>query len=219
MDTLETASNRTTGLTRSYLLNKLFSLFGIILGVYAVIHLYGNLTAIQGPEAFNEHLVRARQGALTGPILILLIWLPILFHGIYGMMKLKQARPNNVRFNYWENLKYITQRLSGIGIFLFIPAHMIKSKIIPTYIDGVPADFNHMVEGFAEPLTVIVYLLGTLGVAYHVAQGLWQFCIGWGITTTQKAMNRVQIASILLFFALLSMAYTTIFVLVQAGRI
>jgi succinate dehydrogenase / fumarate reductase cytochrome b subunit len=64
-----------------------------------------------------------------------------------------------------------------------------------------------MVEGFHEPLTLFVYILGVLGVAYHLANGVWQFSIGWGIATTERGMKRVQVLSYVLFIALLVMGY------------
>jgi succinate dehydrogenase / fumarate reductase cytochrome b subunit len=49
--------------------------------------------------------------------------------------------------------------------------------------------------------------LGVLGVAYHLANGVWQFSIGWGIATTERGMKRVQVLSYVLFIALLVMGY------------
>ncbi|MBL7715426.1 MAG: hypothetical protein JNL01_08135 [Bdellovibrionales bacterium] len=211
METTVQHAAPSAGLSKAFLRNKIFSLLGIFpLGIYAIVHLYGNLTSLEGAEAFNRHLESSRSGPFLGILAILFIWAPILYHGVLGMIKLKQAKPNYGTFRHWENLKYLTQRLSGIGIFLFLPAHIFKSKILPTYINGQPADFAHMVEAFSEPVTLTVYLLGTLGVAYHLANGVWQFCIGWGITTTQKGMNRVQAFAIVLFFVVLAMAWGSI---------
>jgi succinate dehydrogenase / fumarate reductase cytochrome b subunit len=219
-ETATATSAQSGSLSRSYFWNKAFSLLGVLpLSVYTLIHLYGKLTALNGPDAFNAHLAETRTGAFTGTILILLIWVPILIHGIIGLQKIKQAKPNNLQFKHWENLKYITQRVSGVGIFLFLPAHIFKSKVLPTYINGVPADFAHMSEAFHEPLTLTVYLLGILGVAYHLGNGFWQFCIGWGITITQKAMNRAQVLSILLFLITLSMGYGAIYGLLTRGSL
>jgi succinate dehydrogenase / fumarate reductase, cytochrome b subunit len=192
---------------RSFVLGKLFSLFGLIpLGAYVVVHLYQNMKSLGGPDIFNSHLADTRAMPLIVPITILIIWVPILFHGIYGLAMLKQSRPNLGRFAYFDNIKYVLQRLSGIGLLLFIPAHVYKTRIEPTLSDR-PLDFNHMVEGFHEPLTLVIYCLGVLGVAYHLANGVWQAAIGWGFTVTSQGMKRMQAVSIVLFLILATMGY------------
>jgi succinate dehydrogenase / fumarate reductase cytochrome b subunit len=191
---------------------RLFSLFGVFpLSIYVIVHLYNNLSSLQGPEAFNAVYERGRAMPIIVPIMIMVIWIPIFFHGIYGLFVAKQASKANIGDSpFFGYIKYILQRASGLGLLLFIPAHLIKAKIIPTFIEGHPADFAHMAEAFSEPLTLAVYCLGILGVAYHMANGLWQFCIGWGITTTEKAMQRMQLVSFLVFGIVASMGLAAI---------
>ena len=196
---------------RSFWLGKLFSLSGIIpLGIYVVIHLYQNLTSLSGPQVFDQHLADSRSLPLIVPLAILVIWIPIAFHGLYGLFAMKKSRPNLIKFPHFENLKYVLQRLSGIGLLLFVPAHIYKTRIEPT-LSGTTLDFHHMVEGMHEPLTFGVYILGVLGVAYHLANGVWQFSIGWGMTTSEKGMQRMQTLSFIFFIVLLAMGFGAIF--------
>ena len=203
-------TNQVTSLNRSFWLGKLFSILGMFpIGVYVVVHLYNNLRSLGGEEVFNAHLASARTVPLIVPLAVLFIWIPIAFHGIYGLFLMKRSRPNLVRFRYFQNLKYVFQRLSGIGLLLFIPAHIYKTRLEP-YFEGTVLDFHHMTEGLHEPLTLVVYLLGVLGVAYHLGNGIWQFFIGWGIVTTEKAMRRVEVVSMIFFLILLGMGYGAI---------
>src|SRR5689334_21742341 len=115
--TMET--NQTLPSSKSFWLGKIFSLFGIApLGIYVVLHLYNNLRSLSGEQAFNDHLAQARSLPFIVPIMILIIWVPIVFHGVYGLMNMSRARPNLARFPFFENLKYVLQRLSGIGLLL-----------------------------------------------------------------------------------------------------
>ncbi len=199
-----------TASNRSFWLGKLFSLFGILpIGLYVIGHLYQNLKSLGGEAAFNAHLTESRSWPLIVPLTILVIWVPIGFHGLYGLFKMKSSKLNLGRFAYFENLKYVLQRLSGIGLLLFIPAHIFKTRFEPK-MEGTVLDFHHMVEGLHEPLTLAVYCLGVLGVAYHLANGVWQFSIGWGLTTSQRGMDRVQWMSYALFVILLVMGYGAI---------
>ena len=202
--------NQTTSLNRSFLLGKLFSLVGIVpLGFYVIAHLYQNMRSLGGEHAFNQHLADSHSQPMIVPITILVIWIPIAFHGIYGLIAMSKARPNLQKFPFFENLKYIVQRLSAIGLLLFIPAHVFKTRIEPQ-LEGEILDFHHMVEGLHEPLTLAVYLLGVLGVAYHLANGIWQASIGWGLVTSERGMQRIQVLSYFLFVILLGMGYSAI---------
>jgi succinate dehydrogenase / fumarate reductase cytochrome b subunit len=215
METTAEATPSTSPSQTKYWIGKLFSLVGILpIGIYVLVHLYHGTTSLSGAEAFNAQLAKGRSMPFIVPIMILIVWIPIFFHGIYGLLAIKDSRPNLGRFRYFENLKYILQRLSGIGLLLFIPAHLYNTRIGPT-LGGHEADFNHMAEGMSQPITLAVYLLGILGVAYHLANGVWQASIGWGLVRSQKGMNRVQAFSMILFLVLLSLGYAAIWGLVR----
>jgi succinate dehydrogenase / fumarate reductase cytochrome b subunit len=207
---METNQVNGSAITRSFWLGKLFSLVGIVpIGIYVVLHLYSNLRSLQGPLAFNQHLAETRGLPFIVPLAILLVWIPIAFHGIYGLIHLGRSKPNLGRFRTFQNLKYVIQRLSGLGLLLFVPAHIFKTRIEPT-LSGTVVDFAHMQEGLHEPLTLTIYALAALGVSYHLANGVWQFCIGWGWITSERAMRRVEALSILLFVILCGMAFGSI---------
>ncbi len=195
---------------KSFWLGKLFSLAGVVpLGLYVIVHLYQNLRSLSGAEAFDQHLAESRSFPLIVPITILVIWIPIVFHGLYGLFGIKKTRANLMQFPYFENLKYTIQRLSGIGLLIFIPAHIYKTRIEPT-LSQSSLNFHHMSEALNEPLTLGVYLLGVLGVAFHLANGFWQFSIGWGLVRTERGMRRMQFISYGVFVALLTLGYGAI---------
>lgn len=203
-------TNQSPSSARSYWLGKIFSFVGIVpIGVYVMIHLYNNLRSLSGEASFNGFYTTQRATPLIVPIMILVIWIPIAFHGIYGLFVMKRARPNFGAFPYFRNFKYLIQRLSGLGLLLFIPAHIYKTRIEPGIWNST-LDFKHMVEGLHEPLTLVIYLLGVLGVAYHLANGIWQFSIGWGVVTSERGMRRMESLSYFVFLILLTMGYAAI---------
>ena len=200
---------------RSFCLGKLFSLFGVVpLGLYVIVHLYNNLASLGGAEAFDQHLRNSKSMPLIVPITILVIWIPVLFHGLYGLFAMKKARPNLVKLPYFENLKYVFQRLSGIGLLLFIPAHIYKTRIEPGLFNS-SLNFHHMQEGLRELDTLVIYTLGVLGVAYHLANGIWQAGIGWGLTTSQRGMKRMQLLSYAVFVLLMGMGFSAIWGIIK----
>ena len=65
--------------------------------------------------------------------------------------------------------------------------------------------------------TLIVYVLGVLGVSYHLANGLQTFCMGWGVVSSQKGLRRLEGATFAIFGLFLVMGLLAIYALYQAG--
>ena len=192
------ASNPTNpiGNLRPFYLRKLFSFLGVLpLGLYVVWHLWNNAYALSGAESFDRRLQEVVQAPFYRPLVILLVYLPLLYHAIYGTFISAKSRPNLGVMPTYTNFKYVLRRLSGIGVFLFVCAHVYKTTIEPR-LEGYEIDFHHMREGLSEPLTLLVYGLGLTGVAYHLADGLWLFGVEHGWWTGERGMRRAEVVTI-----------------------
>src|SRR5262249_18749455 len=77
------------------------------------------------------------------------------------------------------------------------------------------ADISHEMH-FHTP-TLVVYILGTLGVAYHLANGLQTAAMGWGLVSTRRALKTLDRFAIGFFLLLLAMAWGAIYALWVAG--
>src|SRR5262249_22638010 len=99
---------------------------------------------------------------------------------------------------------FFVQRFSAIGAALFIGAHLVKARILPAI--QSPTGHEHlkdMAEAMREPPTMIVYVLGTLAVAYHMANGLWGFAIHMGWYQGPAAQRRLRTFSVVFFSLML----------------
>ncbi|MDC0078479.1 succinate dehydrogenase, partial [Deltaproteobacteria bacterium] len=109
-----------------------------------------------------------------------------------------------------SHLLYWLQRISGIGVLLFILAHVWNTQLGPWIAGTWGTHFEHLSSGFSDPdsgmITKAVYLLGILGAVFHFSNGLNTFCMTWGIALTPKSQIRVRIFSIFLFFILAASA-------------
>ena len=65
--------------------------------------------------------------------------------------------------------------------------------------------------------TLIVYLLGTLAVAYHLANGLFGFAWTFGLTSGRKSFKWIDYVAIGSFLLMLGMAWGAIYALYSAG--
>ncbi|MBI4470879.1 MAG: hypothetical protein HY650_16310 [Acidobacteria bacterium] len=197
-------------LPSSFFWKRLFSLLGIMpIGVYVVLHLYNNSHSLQGQASYDAYLASSHDIPYYPILAWVFVYLPMLTHATYGLVIIKRGRMNNLHYPWFRNLKYMLQRLTGIGLLLFIPAHVYKTKWEPQ-LKGEVLNYHHMVEGLHEPLTLGVYLLGVTGVAFHLANGIWDFCYTWGITVGPKAQRSMEILSILAFLAFWSLGLNAI---------
>jgi succinate dehydrogenase cytochrome b subunit len=178
---------------------RLHSLSGVVpVGVFVVMHFYTNSFSVKGPQPYDERLTSINRLPFMQAFEVLFIYLPILFHAGLGIWITLKAKVNLSSYPYFGNLRYTLQRLSGIGVLLFVGAHVYYTKIEPWW-GGYPINFAHMSEAMHEPITFAVYTLGILGTAYHLANGLWTFCITWGISVSRTSQKWLTFATLVLF--------------------
>jgi succinate dehydrogenase / fumarate reductase cytochrome b subunit len=140
-------------------------------------------------------------------------------HTIWGINRLRTARPNNQRYGFFANLKYLVQRASALGVLGFLGAHIFKAMIEPRFMHGHAERFDDIAGQMAHHgPTLVVYLLGTLGVAYHLANGLASFAMGWGIIVSRRSLKKFEWATIGMFLVFLGMAWSVIFAMWKQGQ-
>ncbi|HEY8040610.1 MAG TPA: hypothetical protein VIF15_12480 [Polyangiaceae bacterium] len=202
----------------SFLRARLASALAVFpLGVWTFVHLWHNLAAFQGPEAWQTAVTEYEHPfaqALTGVVVLL----PLAIHTVWGIGRLVSSRPNNVRYRFYANLKYLVQRLAGVGLLLFLGAHLWLALLKPRVTEGHAEPFADIAQEmhFHRP-TTIVYVLGTLAVAYHLANGLQTACMGWGVVASRRGLRRLELATWVTFLLLLAMGWAGVYALWAAG--
>jgi len=127
------------------------------------------------------------------------LWIPILYHAIYGIVITVTAQPNDYPFE--RNYQYTLQRISGILAFLFIGFHVLSTRAY-FYATGVETDYMRMHNFMMNPLILATYIVGTLACVYHLTNGIFTFTITWGIAVGAKAQTLVNRVCVLLFVVL-----------------
>jgi succinate dehydrogenase / fumarate reductase cytochrome b subunit len=190
----------------NFLWHKLHSLSGIIpVGFYMLQHLTLNSFTLAGESQFNG--VIAFFGAMPWYLLlameIALIWLPLLFHAVYGLFITNRGEINyGGKYKWSQNLMYTLQRYTGVFLFLFLVFH-VSTTTGRKYINHdesliMYAEWQRMLTQWGHLLT-IVYVLGVVTASYHLAFGVWNFCIRWGISVSEQAQRRIERFSIWMF--------------------
>lgn len=176
----------------SYLPRKLHSLLGVIpLGLFIVEHALTNYSAYEGgKEGFLKSINFLNSIPLVFFMELFLIWLPILFHGVYGLYIAFQSNVNVGRFSYNRNWAFALQRITGVITFIFVAWHVYDTRI-QIGLGKVSHEElgSHMHQIFSNPVTVVIYALAVIAATYHFANGIWSFLVAWGITIGPRAQK------------------------------
>ena len=184
-------------LSRTFILRKLHQLTGIMpLGFFLLEHFYTNSKALNGAAEFNT----AVKDLQSIPYILLVeiggIFIPLIYHAVYGLVITAEARPNNLYYPYSRNWFYTIQRVTGIILFFFITFHVLNFRfgLIPGL--NTLSVANHPEESFQivsrefHMLPIfIVYVIGITSTVWHLANGIWLFLVDWGITIGERAQK------------------------------
>jgi len=181
-----------------FLLRRLHSLTGLVFGGYLVVHLLVNATIAQLGQTFQVQVNKIHDLPFLWAIEWIAIYLPILYHTVYGIWIVLTGQPNVNHYPYTKNWFYILQRISAIVIVLFMFFHVFSLKV---GLFGQTLSFDphnaaatvhrHMTGSSISPLLVwVVYPLGILASCYHLANGFWTAAITWGLTISKGAQKR-----------------------------
>jgi len=191
-------------LSKTFVLRKLHQLSGIVpLGIFVLEHFYTNSKALTGPADFNN-AVRDLQSI---PYIIFVeiggIFIPLIYHAVYGMFMLKEMRANNLAYPYPRNWFYTIQRLTGVILFFFILFHVLNFRfgLIPGLNERSVAHypneaFQIVASEFALWPILLVYTIGITATVWHFANGLWLFAVDWGIVIGERAQRVMGYACI-----------------------
>ena len=190
--------------SRTFLLRKAHQLTGVVpLGVFFFVHMFTNSKAMNGAASFDK----AVKDIHDIPYLLFLeifgIFLPLLFHSVYGILISAEAKINALNYGMVRNWFYVFQRATGIFLFFFLLFHMLHLRfgLIPG-LNIIPvagnADRAYSIVGGEFQITwvLVLYIVGILATAWHLAYGFFLFAVDWGIVIGEKAQKVTLTASI-----------------------
>ena len=183
--------DRTLAESKSYVNRRLHSLLGVIpVGAFLVVHLVTNYYSTMGEEAFLKQVEFLESLPFLIVLEFVLIYIPILFHGIYGLYIAFQAKNNLTQYGTFRNYMFMLQRVTGVITFIFIIWHVWQTRMQVFFGNIEPLDFGRqMHEIFSNPVWLVLYLISLVAAIFHFSNGLWSFLVSWGITVGPRAQR------------------------------
>lgn len=185
----------------NFFIRRLHSLLAIIpVGIFLLFHLTLNSTVFFGGIGTYEIVIR---GMKSIPLIevaeIVIIAIPIIFHGIYGIWIVYLAKNNVLNYTYYRNWAFYLQRITAVITLIFLIFHVYALRLTVSEPISV---INTLVNTLQNPLYFALYIIGVISAIYHFANGFFTFLITWGIAIGDHSQNFFNKLTIVLFVVL-----------------
>ena len=212
-------------LSRTFVLRKLHQLSGIVpLGLFLLEHFYTNSKALDGAAHFND----AVKDLQAIPYILFVeiggIFIPLIYHAVYGLVITIEARPNNLNYPYPRNWFYLIQRITGVILFLFITFHVLNFRfgMLPglntiSVAHRPDLAFDIVSREFRLVPIFLVYMVGITATVWHFANGIWLFAVDWGIAIGERAQRLTGYACIAFGAVLLAVGINAAVAFIRPG--
>jgi succinate dehydrogenase / fumarate reductase cytochrome b subunit len=217
--------------TNSVAKKIVMAISGIILVLFLIAHMIGNLHVFQGAASFNhysEWLRTVGEPALPPRTLLTAIEVVLLVSVVAHMAsaislwrQARRARPERyvVRKSAVQSYASRTMRWGGVIIALFVVYHILDMTFgaaNPAGTDSTP--YERLVAGFQNPIVTAVYTITLILLGMHLRHGLWSATqtLGQSNRRRERTVNAFAIAfSTLLIAGYLIVPFSVVFGLVD----
>lgn len=185
--------------SRNFLLRKLHQLTGIVpLGLFFFAHMFTNAKAMNGEKVFNDAVADIHHLPFLLFIEIFGIFLPLLYHSVYGIFISAEAKVNVGNYSYWHNWFYVFQRVTGVFLFFFLLFHLLHFRwglfgsfglTTKAVAGNAELAFQIVSVDFQIGWVLVFYVLGVAATAWHLGYGMFLFAVDWGIVIGEKAQK------------------------------
>jgi succinate dehydrogenase / fumarate reductase, cytochrome b subunit len=202
--------------TNSVFKKVVMAVSGIIMLLFLIAHMIGNLHVFQGAASFNDYSEWLRsfgEPALPPRTLLTAIEIGLLvsvFAHMWAAIALwrqaKRARPERyvTKKSVVQTYASRTMRWGGVIIGLFIVYHLLDltfGAANPAGTDATP--YDRLVASFQNPIATTVYVIALVLLGMHLRHGIWSVTQTLGLSNRrrEKTANAFAIAFATLLIA------------------
>lgn len=209
-------------LTSSIGLKLVMAITGVLLSLFVLGHMLGNLQAFQGAEALNDYarLLRKEPALLWSARVGLLATVGLHIWSFLALArKNTQARPVGYRKRVWRESSYAsrTMTISGpllLAFIIFHILHLTTGTVHPSFNEH---DVYHNVVTGLGGLTGVIYILAMGLLALHLWHGVWSMLLTLGLPEGRYGSVGRNAAT--LFTAVVTLGFAAVPLLVMVGKI
>jgi succinate dehydrogenase / fumarate reductase, cytochrome b subunit len=217
--------------TSSVFKKAVMAVSGIILVLYLIAHMIGNLKAFTGRESFNHYSEWIRTigepavPAQTTLWIIRVVLLAAVIAHFWAAISLwrqaKRARPHGYVTKKAVAQSYAsrTMRWGGVIILAFVIYHILDLTVGAVNPDGTGSTpYDRLVAGFSNPLVVAFYAIALILLGMHLRHGLWSATqtLGQSNKRREKTVNLFALVfSIVLIGGFLLIPFSVLFGLID----
>jgi len=160
---------------------------GLILLLFVLGHMLGNLQVFEGPDQFNKYAVLLRtlpEGLWAVRIILLIMVILHIVTAVQLAIRKKQARP--IGYTKKENTvsSYASRTMywSGPIVLAFIIYHLLDftfGNLNPNYVEGDV--YHNVIASFSNPIISAWYIFAMLLLALHLRHGAWSMFQSLGV--------------------------------------
>lgn len=181
-------------------LKKLQSLCGVVpLAIFFCFHMVANYTLTWSVPAYDAFSYFLQTMPYKDLLEIVVIFAPLVFHALIGIYLVFTSSVNVAAYGYMRNWRYLFQRITGIIAFAFLVWHVIGLKWAVAQLPDGGSTFMVLQQTVANPIGLVAFAIGVYSCLYHFVNGLWTFCITWGITLTPRSQQISSYICLVLF--------------------
>ncbi|KAB2877730.1 succinate dehydrogenase cytochrome b subunit [bacterium] len=174
----------------------LTGLTGILLTLFVIGHMAGNMSLFIGSVAFNSYTKKLESLGLLLYVIEIGLVSVFVIHAIIGIsiyLKKREARPEpymksgDASGNTQKTVSSVTMIWTGLIMLVFTVLHLITFKYGPHYltvIDGVAVRdlYRLVIEVFQRPSYTFGYVIVMILLGFHLRHGFWSAFQSLGLT-------------------------------------
>lgn len=191
-------------------LKMLMAVSGVIFLGFVLLHMYGNLKAFAGHDAYNdyaEHLRTLGEPMLpySGFLWVLRVVLVVaLVAHVWAAAKLalRARRARGVRYRVKRNVASSPasrlMRWGGLALLLFLVWHLVNFTIGKVNVTGGPTNdpYDLLVDSFSTWWLTLIYLLAMAALGLHLWHGVWSAAQTLGVTNNARARRNAKLGGV-----------------------
>jgi succinate dehydrogenase / fumarate reductase cytochrome b subunit len=188
-------------------LKMLMAVTGLVFVVFVLVHMYGNLKAFAGHDAYNTYAEHLRsigepemphEGILWAIRAVLIVSLVIHVTCAFVLWGRKQrARTTKYVMKKSNHSTFSSHwmRWGGVAILLFLVWHLLEFTIGRVDVQGGSTrdPYNLLVDSFQVWWLTLIYLLAMVALGMHLRHGVWSAAQTLGLTNNARARRNANV--------------------------